>query len=97
MSGNEALGAPLDASRDGWIAGTLAFGGSYRFVADDRSLGRLGDSVFVFTAAVLAFGLAGTAIVALSGVEIVTDSAAAWTSVVALAYAVAWLVAYGRD
>ncbi|WP_178918180.1 hypothetical protein [Natronomonas gomsonensis] len=68
--GNELLGSPLTPSSVTLLAGTLAVGSAYPFVAGPWSLGRLGEFCFVFVVAVFALGIVGTAVVVVAGLEL---------------------------
>mgnify|MGYP000454067697 FL=1 len=68
--GNELLGSPLAASTVTLLAGTLAIGSTYPFVAGPWSLGRLGEFLFAFVVAVFAFGIVGAAVVVVAGLEL---------------------------
>jgi len=92
--GNAVLGSPVSDGTVTLVVGVLAVGGAYPVVSGEWSLGRLGEYVFVATAAAFGWGLLGLVVILVSGVSLAGSNPVPQALVWAAASFTAYILVY---
>jgi len=92
--GNAVLGSPASDTTVTLVVGVLAVGGAYPVVSGEWSLGRLGEYVFVATAAAFGWGLLGLVVILVSGVSLAGSNPVPQALVWAAASFTAYILVY---